>query len=428
MSFVKDFWLSSFTTFLITILAFGNNVIVTRYLGPDGRGKYSIISYAIMFLALVFGEGVRRMNTVLVGNDRSTFFNLIKFNLIYILIVIIFLFFVDILGYSFLSDFLKLERILFSLTIAISVLYILWLLFLALFLGFSDILRYNIAQISTIGIFLLLNIVGIFFFQFEITGIISNQFASYLFTVIICLWLIGYYKKHFIKSVKNKVIYDLPIILKSTGAALMIFVLLKTDIFIINFNLGSTSAGIYSIGIIISDLFQKVPNVMGPLILSRTVNDPSQSNSFKIAKLVRVTILLNIFLISCLILWGDDIIILLFKNQFLSAYKLILLLIPALFAIGPGSIVYSYFMAKGFPSIVIIINLIVAAINVLFNIIFIPRYGISAAAIICSCTYFLWSVSLLIYFKKNTKIPLGELLIFKKQDFSYLINSVRNKR
>ena len=67
MRFFKAFYITGFITGIVTLLAFVNNVILTRYLGPEGRGEYSIVANLILILALIFGEGIRRSNIIAVG-------------------------------------------------------------------------------------------------------------------------------------------------------------------------------------------------------------------------------------------------------------------------------------------------------------------------------------------------------------------------
>lgn len=427
MGFSKDFWVTGSTSVIITTLGFINSIIITRYLGPDGRGKYSVISYVIVFFALILGEGIRRFNTIIIGKDQKSFIGLVKFNLVFLIVLSVLLLSLDTFGSNLLTNFLKLDKSLLSLTLATSFFFIIWQIFQAIFLGFSSIIKYNLVQISLIGFFLLFNFIGIYLFQIGLIEIIVNQlFASFLAILLGLIGIKEYIKKSY-EKIRINFIKSLPVISKSTLSAVFIYIILKSDVFIINYFLGSYNAGIYSIGIICSDLFQKLPNVIGPLVLSRTVNDPSNDNFYKVARLVRVTIVLNILLILILVTFGKIIINFLFTEQFEPAYNIILLLIPAFFAFGPGTIVYSFFMGKSFPKIVLVINIKFALLNIIANLIFVQEFGISAAAIISSITYFLWSTSLMSYFIFVTKIKIGELLFSNKEDFEYIKNSLKRK-
>lgn len=428
MSFLRDFWITGFTSIIITTIAILNNIIITRYLGPEGRGKYSVVSYIVLFLALLLGEGVRRFNTITIGRNPKSITGLLKFNMIYLSILSLILVLLSVLGFNSFRKYLNLNNMLLNLAFLISFFFILWQIIQAMLLGLSDIIRYNLLQFFSVGIFISLNISGIFFFGFELNEIVINFFISSFCTFLISsIYIFNYFKK-FKDSLKINFKDSLPLVVKSTVSAVLVYILLKSDIFVVNYFLGAYSAGIYSIGIICSEIFQKVPNIIGPLVISRTASEFFDDRGLKIAKLVRITVLINMFFIFILLLFGDDIIILLFKSQFEPAYKILLLLIPAFFTFGPGAIVYSYFMGKGYPFYVLTFNLLVALLNIILNLILVPRFGITAAAIVGSFTYFLWSLTLIIYFKIITQVSFKELLIFQKQDFNYLINAVKNKK
>ena len=87
MNFVKGVSITGLTTFLISIIAFLNNVIVTRQIGPEGRGQYSVLTNLIMFMTLILGEGIRRSNTILVGRNVNDVKKIININILYGILV-----------------------------------------------------------------------------------------------------------------------------------------------------------------------------------------------------------------------------------------------------------------------------------------------------------------------------------------------------
>ena len=82
MNFFKSFSLTFSSTILVTLFGILNNIIITRQLGPSGRGEYSVIMTFILLAALLLGEGIKRSNTILIGKDRSYYISLVK-NTIY---------------------------------------------------------------------------------------------------------------------------------------------------------------------------------------------------------------------------------------------------------------------------------------------------------------------------------------------------------
>jgi len=425
MSFIKDFWLSITSTILMTGIAFFNNVIITRHLGPDGRGKYSVIIYLVLLLTLFLGEGIRRRNTIILGKDNRIISKVFIQSLILIIPIIILL---SILYYSsFLLNYFipNVSNKLLLLALFSAVFIILWQSIQAAYLGIQNILFFNLLQIVSVFVTFLLNVIGIYLLNFGLTEIVFNFLCSAIITFLLAAWLFRDYIKWNMNFELSDIKNSTSILFKSTSSVFIVYFLLRSDIFIINYFLGSAAAGLYSVVILFSEIFQKIPNTLGPLVISRTVNDDSMKNIFDVVRLVRFSFLLNFILILMLLNFGEGLIILLFKSEFADAFEALKYLFPALIFLGPGGIIYSYFIGRAFPLKPIIISGIAAVFSILLNIHFVPKYGIKASASIGSIVLILWSLSLLIYFKTKHKVKLSDLVFIKKNDFVFIFNYIK---
>lgn len=426
-NFFKDFSLTSFTSLSITAIAFFNNIIITRQIGPEGRGKYAIISNLVILLALLLGEGIRKSNILLVAEYKKQLNVIVTQNMVYLLIssLIIFLFYIFRGFWELIIPNVSSQLIILGLMI--SILTILWQSLQALFLGLQNIFYYNLVQILPITFTFFLNFVGIYFFNFNLFEIIINLLIGSLLTSIIGLVLI---RKNLVIKLPEKILRkkSYEIAFKSTFSAAQLFLIFRGDIFLVNFFLGSVPAGIYSIAALFSEMLQKIPNIAGPLLISKSVSDNSENPVLNTSRLSRVIFFINFLAICILFLFGKDIIVLLFGLKFLASYTVLIYLIPALFFFGSGSIFYSYFISKSYPPKIILINGFVSLFNIVLNIIFIPKYGIIAAAIICSLTYFLWTVLFSVYFHRHTGTRYSKIFIIQKQDLKYLMGIFKTKK
>jgi O-antigen/teichoic acid export membrane protein len=427
MTFLKNFWITGFTTLIITILAFFNNIIVTRTLGPEGRGVYAVISNLVIFLALIFGEGIRRSNTILAGKNENLVRTLFLQTLIYSLLIFILFsisYFFKFLYYNFLPN---ISSLLLSITFLITIMTILWQSNQAIFLGLQKILEFNILSFVQVACFLLINILGIWLFNFELEEIILSLFLSGLITFIISLFYLKsltFNSKEYEKVSLKQVTF---LGIKSTYAAGSMFLTLRSTIFFINFFLNPFQTGIYAVAALFSEIMQKVPNVLGAIVISKTVSDNSNKPADDSTRIVRMVFLFNLIVVVALFFLGGIIIKILFGTEFLSSFMPLKLLLPAILFLGPGAILYSYYMGKAFPSAILWINGLVSIIHILLNLLFVPIYGIYAASLICSITYFIWSTSIIILFHIDTKKPITEILFCKKEDFAYLSSAIKNK-
>jgi O-antigen/teichoic acid export membrane protein len=422
MNFFKAFYLTGVTSVLVTIIAFFNNIIITRYLGTAGRGKYSIILNSVVILALVFGEGIRRSNIIRVVYFRKKIFQLVKKNLTYFfsltfgLLVIYF-------GFSNLSSkILRINEKYILLIILATVLNILWRLFQAIFLGLEDYKNYNFVQFIYTSLIFIVNIFIVFIFHFSLFEIIIN--IIFISVIIVFLEIIKLSKI----KVNNVEIKSPPesnnLILRATIASILGFILLKGDIFLVNYYLKDSITGIYSITLVITDLFQRLPLVLGPIVIARSASRNLDEELLKIAKMSRVLVAINILAVVFMIFFGRWLIVFLFSDKFVQSFDLLIYILPALIVFASGHIINAFFMGRGFPNFLILNNFVFAGLDLLLNILFIPKFGVKTAAISCSVSYTLWALSFIFYFILKYKIGFKDMFIVKKEDIILIKNSI----
>lgn len=417
MRFLRDFSTSAITSGIIVLIALLNNIIITRQLGTEGRGLYSILSNIIVFVGLIFGEGLRRSNTILVGNSRLTLNILVNNTLLFSFLFSIILFLLYLNKYLWYSILQNVPNHLLITTLIISIFSIIWLSYQAIFLGLQKIMTYNIIQGIPVISFFIINIIGVYIFNFDLFSIMLGLAVSNLITIIFCLnvFVINYkYKPNFKFDFINKNFFSL--FQRSTFSAIGVFLLYRGDIFLVNFFLGAKLTGLYAIAVLFLEIMHRVTNVIGPILISKTVNDRTDSIFYSTAKIVRVVFFVCLVIIILLLIFGNKIIILFFGYEFDYSFNILLFLLPGLLCFAPASLIYAFFMGKSYPGSVIFVTFFSAGFNILLNIWLIPRFGILAAAIISSVTNFLWALGLVLLFINTTKIKMKDVLLIKKDD------------
>ena len=189
MQFLKDFSITSITSVIITLIALFNNIIITRQIGPEGRGIYSVISNLVVLFGLIFGEGLRRSNTILIGKIKSDLNKLVNDTLVFtfiLSIIFVIIYFNNFLWREILPN---ISNKYFALTLIISVFSIIWMSYQALLLGLQKILTFNIVQIISTATFFVITFVGIYVFDFNTFHIVIGLAVSSLITAIVCLFI-----------------------------------------------------------------------------------------------------------------------------------------------------------------------------------------------------------------------------------------------
>jgi O-antigen/teichoic acid export membrane protein len=427
MRFAKGFSITGVSSVLIIILAFVNNILITRYLGPEYRGIYQVASYIILFISLIFGEGIRRNNTIVIGKSagylKFLFTNTVKNSLIIVVPLVLFYFLYPLYD-NLLPNF---SRTLLAITFLTAAFIIFWQAIQGLFLGMEKMYEFNILAVASPAIYLFLNFILIYFLYADLQYILINLTLASSVSSLIGFY---YYKKFSALtenlSYNNQTKKGNNIIVRSTISAVAIYILIRSNIFIINYSLSAVQAGIFSIVLIIFEIYQRIPNMAGPVLISKAALNTYTQDVDVTLKLFRLIILFNTAVTIVLVIFGKFIIVLLFKETFADAYIPLLYMAPGLIVFGAGSILNAYYMGKGYPNILMYNNVISSVIFIVISLVFIPAGGIAAAAIICSLIYLIWTVVFLIYFIKQNNLKYKDCILTKREDFSILVE-IKNK-
>ncbi len=426
MKFFRHFSITFFATLIITVIGFLNNIIITRQLGVIDRGKYSIIMYSILIISLLFGEGLKRSNTIIIGKDQTYLISLVKKSFMMTLIIVITLFGIEYFGNGLKFFMTNISSEIIFFTIVIIGIFIYLQSLQAIVLGLQKIKFYNIFQITPVLLTFSFNLAGILFLDFQLKHIIYCYFLANLITNVL---LIVYIKKN---SVKNnflsivKIQQFLNIGSKSTLTAVSSFLTLRANIFFSDHFLSAHQTGLFSIVLLFFEFAQKIPNTLGILVLSRTVNDKSGSDIINIHKLVRVIFIANLGFILLLIIVGHILIKTFFGIEFSASFNIMLYMIPAYYFVGPATILQAFYMGKGYPNKIVFLNIFCMIITLVLLFIFIEDYGIEGVAVVTSFVVTLWSIILITFLKLELKTTYLRTLIINKEDIQFIYSLIKN--
>ena len=330
MNFKKEFSLTGIISIAIAVAAFINNIIVTRQIGVESRGKYAIILNLVMLLSLFLGEGLRKSNTILVADKQNKLKDFLSLN--FVALLTIFIIFIVVLNLPKIRTrfFPNITSLQFLFGLIITILTIGWQGIQALFLGERKIKYYNNIQAIPVFVTLLINIIGIYLFGFVLNEILLvvliSSFLSFSYGLYVYRGQIKGIVQINIQLLKQSFMLST----RSTFVAIFFFILIRGDIFLINYFLGSVAAGLYSIAVLFVDVAQRVPNFLGPLFISRTLNDDYTSSVINAVKLTRVLFAFNLILALVLLISAHLIIKFLFGEDFYGSITSLLYLLPAI--------------------------------------------------------------------------------------------------
>lgn len=416
MGFVKNSLYTLISNIVIICIGFFTSWVISRTLGAELQGVYNlaILIPNLMYNFLNFGQDTSTMfflsNKTI--NKSDLIDNMIPVSIFYTIIS-------TLLGTLFIfllkdSMFTEVSNNTLIFALIISPLTFLNNNLTAVLKSEGEFFSVNKVQVINKIIYFL--ICTILFFIVDVNIVI---FAN---IIILSISIISLWKKIGIKSIrikfnkeyqKKNISYGF----KSYLANMITFLNYRLDTFIIKALSKSTMAvGQYGVSVTLAEqvwvFASAISSVMFPYITS-IENDEDKSKvtslTFKIVMVVTFMAIIVLFFASNLIrfVYGED--------YYGSIIPLKILLI-GVFSLSLGKILANDIASRGKPELNALSNLMGLLVNVIFNILLIPRFGIAGAAMATSISYTLTSSIFLISFIKLTGLTLKELLVFNKEE------------
>ena len=205
---------------------------------------------------------------------------------------------------------------------------------------------------------------------------------------------------------------------KANFSNLLAFINYRADIFLVNFFLGPLSSGVYIIAIKISERLWLVSQSVATALLPRLAELSVQEEG---GKSLTPAVTRSVFwgtVAMCLVLglFASPVIVIIFGKDFSGAVAPLLLMLPGVAFVSASRIIASDFAARGKPEWNLYTAGAATVINLIGNVLLIPRYGLAGAATSTSFAYGInLSIKLWVYMR-ITKLPLTSLLVLKKDD------------
>jgi len=418
-SFFKNITLTFSSRFLAAIFTSLSTILISRAFGPVGKGIFTMVAF-FPALALNFGHlGLGNANTYLISQDkektRKSFYNSFWYGLI------IGWFFMVVLAliYRFSPTSLVGKGQIGSWAFYLSLFaipFVLWENFYqGIFVGRQEFKFFNlIILFSKILLF-----IGLVFLIYFYNINLSNIKIAIIYYVLLMSLPAIIYSLYFVFQYGFPFEFDKEILRKTISfgirsylACLLAFLVLRSDIYFLNYFRGLEEVGWYSLAVGFCDgILLLISSIT--LVLFPKITENQEQGLETTLKVSRITSLALFVIIIFSYLFGKPIILLLFGEQFLNSILPLFILLPAIYFWAITSFLTQFFASKGFPWISVLIWLPGLIINVILNIIFIPRYGIIAAALTSLLGYGLTFILHYIYLQRYAKVSFSEMSIPK---------------
>jgi len=400
-------------------LNLAKSILIHRFLGPFGKGQYALITQIPRLLTTLGNLGLGVSAVYYTGQKRDRLTDIVSTSLVAALVLGLLLIGLLVLAFDYLPDSLvrdiRLEQILFAgLIIPFSLLYI---YNSAILLG-SDRVK-NVASLTIFASFSLL----VYFILFNVIlqkGVMGAVAALILSTVTVAVLSVLFLGQQVTVRIrfcgqyfKKSAIYGLKAHLGTCAQ----FLNYRVDIFFVQYYLGFTQLGYYTLAVALAELLWELPHSMSTALFQRISSASGIEGDRLTPKMCRNTLFLMVLISGCVFVFGELIIRIAYSSAFLPATVALRILLPGVIVLSISKVLSGDLTGRGKPIYPTRAALIALGANIPLNFWLIPRWGISGAAAASSIAYSLQALVVLRYFVKVSQNRISDTLIVRREDF-----------
>ena len=184
----------------------------------------------------------------------------------------------------------------------------------------------------------------------------------------------------------------------------------------------SEIVGIYSVAVQLSNMLWLLPDAFKDVMTFKT----SKEDSIKEIVLVTKYCLYLAFIILILFIIGGKLFIYIaYGKEFIDSYSVTAILLFGSLSMVLYKIIHPLYIAKGKQWIILKILFAAAIINVILNILLIPRIGMIGSALASVCSYTTCGYVFLIKFCKEYNVRMKEFFKINKEDIKRIKNLLK---
>lgn len=200
----------------------------------------------------------------------------------------------------------------------------------------------------------------------------------------------------------------------------------KVDIVMLSFfdNVTTAEIGIYSLGVMLAEKVWVLPDTLTNILQSKLTKGKKED---EVAKISRISFFVTLIALIAIVIVGKPLINIAYGSEYSDAYQITLIILFGVLGMIFYKVIYSYNVVVGKKRINFVLLTISVLINVILNGLLINYLGMIGAGYASLISFVLCGLSFLISFSKSTKTKIIDMIILKKEDIKLLKSLVSKK-
>lgn len=413
-------------------LGIATSVLIARSVGPTGKGSFDLIVATCALLGMVLSVSLPLGITFVVAQGKVAV-NALASQLIFVSLIQAVVAFIVLSLLRFTDYF---ERFLpnWGLWIIAGVVLYVWVelitrFWAAILAGQQQIAIVNNAEfIGRVTQFLSLFVIAGALYLSGKRLSVAVLFAVTLWaTILINLLLFASlgFKFHLSRDfsgLKAAIDFAVP----CYGANLAQFLNYKLDVFVVGFFAGAASVGRYTLAVSLGQLLwlmsNSVANVLLPKVAAATDDEVSIRHT---ARVTRLSLWGTAASGLALALLATQAIPLFYGEAFRPSVMALIWLLPGIVVFSVANVLAAYIAGIGKPRLNLLVSGVSLIVTIALDVTLIPRLNIVGAAIASTVSYSLSALLLVVFFRRETRASLREILLPTSEDVKMLLSLAR---
>ncbi|MBE0476880.1 MAG: polysaccharide biosynthesis C-terminal domain-containing protein [Coriobacteriia bacterium] len=404
---------------LRVVAAFGVAALVARQLGPAGKGALALVQQVPSIMALIMGFGFAGVNVYYVGSRRKTASEALSDSMLITVVALLVgvpLSFAVMRALPALSVFPSRLLWLSALIVPVS---ILGSQLAGILVGQGR----PAAQASAQSLALLANLaaVGLLYWmvRLSVLAVVAVTLAASALAAVMMLLSVKARLEWpgVLRRMRDAASYARKRYLTEIAAMLE----MRVDIVMLGVLSTVAATGVYSVAVALVELLWFIPRAAETPLLSRFFHERAEEGAELVATSVRLTVLLEVFLLGAAALLLRPAVAFVFGPAFTGAPLLFWILAPGVVLNGLVGPIVSYLTSRGhqFP----VLSAFSVFGNIALNLALIPPMGVAGAALASSVTYASGSLWLVWRFRRETGCSPVALIVPRREDLRAVFGS-----
>jgi len=424
MSFIRNSVLTLLGTVGRVVLSMVSQILISRILGPVGKGLYAFLVQIPTVLVPLSSLGLNYANTYYIARDpedgeravrNSTGLAVLLGGLMSLGVGVSYLF----LKNGYLKAVTPGQLYLIMLVIPFALLDLYWF---SVLWGSDRIGKYNLALLIQYAVLALGMGAAALTHTLSVTSALLIWVAGNILTAVYMLpdmiRIAG--KKLFALDVgylKKTLGYGL----KSYVANVMTVINNRLDVFIITGFLPMAQVGLYTTAVALGEMVGYVGIAVNTALIPKLASGKDKLTFEMTPKVTRLTVFLTLMAALGMALIAYPLILLFFGRAYLGSLKSLFFLLPGIVALGGSTILSGDLMSRGKPHYTSISTAISVVITLVLDFTLIPLWGIVGAAIASSLDYISLFGLNFYFYQRESGHKLADVLILTREDAQQML-------